>query len=60
MDDQNPYETPFESHDVVDVELVEPAGLDPSRGIVIEKFIALAIVLTMLVALVAAVPRMLM
>lgn len=57
MSNDNPYDAPSEA---TEAEVVSHYEGDPSRGIVIEKFIALAIVLTMLVAVVAAVPRMLM
>ncbi|MBX3413022.1 MAG: hypothetical protein KF708_10070 [Pirellulales bacterium] len=57
MAEDNPYQTPLEQADAAESPSYDA---DPSRGIVIEKFIAIVIVVTLLVSLVAAVPRMLM
>ena len=56
MSNDNPYDAPSEE---TKAELVSHYEGDPSRGIVIEKFIAVAIVLTLLVSLLAAMPTML-
>lgn len=57
MSNDNPYDVPSEATEVEVSQLYEK---DPSRGVVIEKFIAIVIVVTLLVSLVAAVPSMLM
>lgn len=56
MSAENSYEAPLEVETPPDLPSSEP---DPSHGIVIEKFIALAIVATLFVALIAALPRIL-